>query len=115
MGRAVIVGRASQVILANHPKAIHGKVVAPFETRCARIMQARNIHQENVRKLVEQHDRLRKHYLRNYHRADWDDPLLYHLTINTGRMELEDTVDLVTRYATDRAMELQHGEVRLSR
>ena len=41
---------------------------------------------ENARKLIEQHDDWRDAYLRNAHGADWDDPLLYDLTINTGRV-----------------------------
>ena len=97
-GRTVIVGRASQVILAGHPEAVHLKVVAPFEVRCERLMQLRNLDQENAQALVEQHDRWRKHYLRNYHHVDWDDPLLYHLTLNTDRMDPEEAVDLVVDY-----------------
>ncbi|MDP6496117.1 MAG: hypothetical protein QGI09_12105, partial [Dehalococcoidia bacterium] len=48
---------------------------------------------------VEQHDSWRKLYLHDYHKADWDDPLLYHLTINTGRTGIEEAVDLIVRYA----------------
>jgi len=59
--------------------------------------------QENAQKLAEQHDRWRQLYLRNYYDVDWDDPLLYHLTINTGKMELEDAVDLVVRYVVRRS------------
>ena len=35
----------------------------------------------------------RHSYLHNFHRADWNDPLLYDLTINTGRMDREDAVN----------------------
>ena len=97
-GRAVIVGRASQVILANHPEALHVKVVAPFKTRCECLMAVRDVDLDNARELMEQHDRWRNLYLRNYYDAHWDDPLLYHLTINTGKMEIEDAVDLIVQY-----------------
>ena len=97
-GKAVIVGRASQIILADHSGACHVKIVAPFETRCERLAASRNLDPENAQKLVEQHDNWRHAYLRNYHHADWDDPLLYHLTINTGRVRQEDAVDLIVRY-----------------
>ena len=97
-GNVVLVGRASQTILANHKDAFHVKIVAPFEIRCERIMQLRAMDQENAVELVEQHDRWRKLYLRNFHGVDWDDPLLYHLTINTGRMDEDAAVDLIDRY-----------------
>jgi cytidylate kinase len=94
-GKAVIVGRAGQVILAGHPRALHVKIVAPFELRCQRLMQAQNVNLESARKLVEQNDQWRKAYLRNYHGTDWDNPLLYHLTINTGKMAWKDAVEVI--------------------
>jgi cytidylate kinase len=101
-GKAVIVGRASQVILSGHAEAFHVKVVAPLADRCRRLMEARGVNEASARQLAEQHDRWRQLYLRNYYDVDWDDPLLYHLTINTGRMEIEDAVDLVVRHVVRR-------------
>jgi len=98
-GRVVIVGRASQVILKDHPGACHIKIVAPAELRCARVQQARGLDAAAARRLVEQHDQWRQDYLRNYHHANWDDPLLYDLTINTGRVSPEEAVDLIADYA----------------
>ena len=97
-GRAVVVGRASQVILALNPRALHLKIIAPFDLRCERVREAQDVTAEQARELVEQHDRWRKLYLRNHHDADWDDLLLYHLTINTGKVDPKDAVDLIVRY-----------------
>ena len=94
-GKAVIVGRAGQLILAELPGAFHCRVVAPFQLRCERLAQVRQMDLESATRLVEQHDRWRKQYLENYYSADWDNPLLYHLTINTGKMDLEATVELI--------------------
>ncbi len=95
----MVVGRASQVILAQNPRALHVKIIAPFDLRCERIRQGREVTAEQAEELVQQHDRWRKQYLRNHHDADWDDLLLYHLTINTGKVDAEDAVDLIVRYA----------------
>ncbi|NKB66267.1 MAG: hypothetical protein GKR89_04330 [Candidatus Latescibacteria bacterium] len=94
-GRAVIVGRASQIILSQHPQALHIKIVSPFEERCQTLMEARQVDEEQAAKLVEQHDRWRQLYLENHHQADWDDPLLYHLTINTGKIDRQAAVDSI--------------------
>ncbi|MBM3277446.1 MAG: cytidylate kinase-like family protein [Candidatus Handelsmanbacteria bacterium] len=94
-GKTVVVGRASQLILAELPGAFHCRVVAPFKLRCERLAQARQMDLESAARLVEQHDRWRKQYLENYYSADWDDPLLYHLTINTGKVEPEAAVELI--------------------
>ena len=98
-GKAVVVGRASQVILAQNPQAVHVKIIAPFDLRCERVREGREVTAEQAEELVQQHDRWRKQYLRNHHDADWDDLLLYHLTINTGKVDTEDAVDLIVRYA----------------
>ena len=99
-GRAVVVGRASQVILAQNPSAMHIKVIAPLDFRCAKVQEAQGVTAEQALELVEQHDRWRQLYLRNYHDADWDDLLLYHLTINTGKVDPDDAVDLIVRYVS---------------
>ncbi len=96
-GKVVVVGRASQMILADLPGAFHCRVVAPFKLRCERLAQARQMDLESAAGLVEQHDRWRKQYLENYYSADWDDPLLYHLTINTGKVTPEEAVELIAR------------------
>lgn len=102
-GRAVVVGRASQVILGKNPSAFHVKIIAPFELRCERIKQAQGVSDEQAVELVEQHDRWRQLYLRNFHDADWDDLLLYHLTINTGRVDPDDAVDMIVNHISRKA------------
>ncbi len=59
------------------------------------LAQARQMDLESASRLVEQHDRWRKQYLENYYSADWDDPLLYHLTLNTGKVRPEAAVELI--------------------
>lgn len=97
-GNAVIVGRASQVILKNYASAFHIKVIAPFEARCERVMQAQDVDGETAKHLVQQHDRWRQLYLKNHFDADWDNLLLYHLTINTGKMSIDEAADLVVHH-----------------
>ena len=99
-GNAVIVGRASQVILANRDDAVHLRILAPSDIRCARVMQAMDVDEDTALELVQQHDRWRELYLKNYHKADWNELLLYHFSINTGRVDVDAAVDLVAHYAT---------------
>jgi cytidylate kinase len=40
-------------------------------------------------------DRARFDYLRRYHDADWLDPTLYHLVINTGWISVPAAVELI--------------------
>ena len=100
-GKVVIVGRASQVVLAGHRNVCHVKIVAPIEERVEAVIEHRDVGREQAHKLVEQHDQWRQSYLRNFHDADWNDPLLYDLTINTGKMAPEAAVDLLVNHAVN--------------
>ncbi len=100
-GKAVLVGRASQIILADHPDACHIKIVAPLEMRVKEVIQHRDVSTEQAQKLVEQHDQWRQNYLRNFHQVDWDDPLLYDLTINTEKVDPEAAVKLLVNLVRD--------------
>ena len=100
-GKVVIVGRASQVVLAGHRNVCHVKIVAPIEERVECVIEHRDVDREQAHKLVEQHDQWRQSYLRNFHNADWNNPLLYDLTINTGKMAPEAAVDLLVNHAVN--------------
>lgn len=38
-------------------------------------------------------------YLKHFHRVDWGDPLLYHLTLNTGALTETEVVQLILQAA----------------
>ena len=86
-GDVVIIGRAGQVILRDHPDTLHIKVIAPQELRATRIAQQQDIHIEAARAQVQASDRTRKHHLCYYYHVRWDDPQLYDLIVNTARLE----------------------------
>ena len=97
-GRAVIVGRASQIILGGRPDIRHIKIIAPREQRIESIANNRSIGLDAARKIVEQHDSWRQAYLRNAHGVDWEDPLLYDLTINMANINIGESVDIIVNH-----------------
>ena len=40
-------------------------------------------------------DRAATDYLRTYYNADWDDPTLYHLQLNTGLWDIESAAQII--------------------
>ncbi|MCB2178599.1 cytidylate kinase-like family protein [bacterium] len=85
----VIVGRAGQIILQNHPRVFHLRVIAPLETRIQRIVDAHGITRQGAAAQILDSDRYRADYLERFYHINWDDPVNYHLIINTGFMDLE--------------------------
>jgi cytidylate kinase len=94
-GDVIIVGRAGQAILRDHLKALHLRVIAPQATRIGRIVAAHGTSPKAARAQVEDSDRYRKNYLQRFYGVEWEDPSLYHLVINTGRVDLETAAELV--------------------
>jgi cytidylate kinase len=111
-GDFIIIGRAGQVILRNHPQVLHVKVIAPSALRANRIAQLQDISLEAAKAQIETSDRNRKNYLQRYFHVRWDDPEIYDLIVNTDRLEPEQAACLIcqaltqcihrTPYAADR-------------
>jgi cytidylate kinase len=94
-GNVVIVGRAGQVVLAGDPGTFRVRIFAPAILRAERIAKRLNITQECALAQVETSDRFRSNYLKRFYHVRWDNPELYHLTINTGRMQAIDVAKLI--------------------
>ncbi len=85
-GNVVLIGRAGQRILANYPGALHVRLIAPLDLRVQRVAKTQNISIESAHAQIEASDQHRRQYLKRYYQADWEDPSLYDLVINTGRI-----------------------------
>jgi hypothetical protein len=94
-GNVLVVGRGGQVLLRKYPCALHVQIVAPLKDRGKTIMAREELQWRAAQSQVRASDRARFDYLRRYHGADWLDPTLYHLVLNTGRIPLGTAVDLV--------------------
>ena len=89
------MGRGGQVLLGNHHRALHVQIVASMGYRIEVAMTRYGISKRDAQNRVRASDRARFDYMRRYHDADWLDPTLYHLTINTGRVSVQTAVDLI--------------------
>ena len=94
-GEVIIVGRGSQVLLKDHPAALHVQIVAPFWHRVKTIMEREGLERRATVSRVRTSDRARADYLRRYHSVRWLDPHLYDLVINTAKVAVEVAVGLI--------------------
>ncbi|MFN8374649.1 MAG: cytidylate kinase-like family protein [Anaerolineae bacterium] len=94
-GNVVIVGRGGQVVLKDKPDTFHVRVEAPPETRLARLEKIENLTPQVARRLMDERDKAGAQYMERHFRARWDDPMLYHLVINTGKMDTERAARLI--------------------
>jgi cytidylate kinase len=94
-GRVIIVGRGSQVLLKDHPAALHVQIIAPFWHRVKTIMEREGLERRAALSRVRTSDRARADYLRRYHGVNWLDPQLYDLVINTAKVPVEVAIRLI--------------------
>jgi cytidylate kinase len=94
-GRAVIIGRASQIYLANRRDVLHVFIEASLQKRIAYVALRENLNAAAARARVLLKDGDRSRYFRTVLHRDPDDPMLYDLVINTGVLSLELAVDLI--------------------
>lgn len=95
----LVLGQAGAVLLQGYPRACHVQLVAPLEERYRRIARRENISLAAARRKVRTSDDARATFLARYYDARWQDPLLYHLVINTGQISMEGAVSLIVHGA----------------
>jgi cytidylate kinase len=93
----VIVGHGGQCLFRDRPGTLHLRLVAPIADRVARVCRRLGCNHKMAAAQVRQADEDRNAYIRRYHEAEWRDPLLYDLEINTGRVDIGLAADLVAR------------------
>jgi cytidylate kinase len=101
-GEVVIVGRGGQMVLRDCPDVLHVRVVAPLEARVAQLRRERKVSTESARACLEASDKARARYLQRSYRVRVEDSALYHLTINTGLLDLSQAVKLIIQALQER-------------
>jgi cytidylate kinase len=88
-GRVVLVGRAAPAVLAREGAALHVRLVAPRDYRIDVAARRLGLPSEEAARLLDETDRMRARYHREYYGRDWTDPVNYHMVLNTGALGLE--------------------------
>jgi cytidylate kinase len=98
-GNVVILGRGAHVIMQGDSRIFRVHLVADLEVRIARIAEQYNLKgkagQQEARRMVINSDYARTAYHNYLFEADWNDPLLQDLVINTTGLAIEQAADTV--------------------
>ena len=100
-GNVVIIGRGGNMILADTPGVIRVGVVAPMEVRVRTLIQREHLAAEEALTQAREMERARMAFFRKFFKVDPNDPSLYHLMINTGKMSIKTAADIVVRAVQD--------------
>jgi cytidylate kinase len=106
-GEVVILGRGSQMLLADMPHALHVLCVAPRKLRAHRLAERDEIGMEDALHRTVESDRARCAFYKKFWHVEVEDPKLYDLTIDTGRLSYEIATQLIVAGARAKTAEPQ--------
>ena len=99
MGRVIMVGRGAEVITQLLPYVLHVRLVAPLSERIAHAEEFYGLSPNEATMKISEEDHARRRYLRRYFDADCDNPLLYHLVINTAKTGFAGAAEIIVEAA----------------
>ncbi|MCK9228392.1 MAG: cytidylate kinase-like family protein [Syntrophorhabdaceae bacterium] len=95
IGNCILVGRGGNLVTKDMPNVFHVRLVGSFEKRVEQAMKAFNYDQKTAAKYVQKKDHGRKRYVKDNFDADIEDPLLYHIVINTDLVTYEEAARII--------------------
>lgn len=87
LGNAIIIGRGANMVTSSLEHVFHVRLVGSAERRLERMADRFKLSRKAAAKTVAQEDRGRARYLKRHYDADVNDPLLYHLVVNTDHLD----------------------------
>lgn len=89
LGNVILIGRAANIITSELGTVFHVRLVGSMEKRIEYTQQSKQLDKSAALAFIRAEDRGRRRYLKEYFHKDIDDPLLYHVVINTDLVGYE--------------------------
>ena len=101
-GRAVLVGRGAQALLARRPNALHVYLVGPNARRIEMAVEHLGVARADVERVLEDTDRDRDRYVRAHYGRSRQDATHYDMVLNTQRLGFRGAGEVVVAEARRR-------------
>jgi cytidylate kinase len=101
-GPAVLVGRGAQCMLAARTDALHVYCYAPVEELVRYAVEVLDVPFHEASRRVADVNHQREQYVKLHFQRDWRDLANYDLCVNTARLGLDGSAELVTQLARER-------------
>lgn len=94
-GNVIIVGRAANVVTAKLKNTFHIRLIASFDARIHHVQEVYNLSRKEAIEFTRKEDLARQNYLKKYYNKDINDPLLYHMIINTDNLPYKKAAKMI--------------------
>ncbi len=102
-GDVVIIGRGANRILSDFPGVLHVAMLAPLEMRIDNIMAREHYTRPEAAKFVAELEEARIAFFRKFFKVHPNDPELYHLILNAGKIRHETAAQMIVHAVEDLA------------
>ncbi|QTA86239.1 AAA family ATPase [Desulfonema magnum] len=100
-GDCVIIGRGGQYILKDYEDVWHVLLIADLDHRVKFMEEHYELSSRQAALIVDKHGKRRKNLYRYFHKEDYDQPYLYHIVLNMGRLTIEKAANQVCKLTED--------------
>jgi hypothetical protein len=101
LGSGVILGRGSVVVLREDPRALRVRLDGPPDRRVSQAMRLdSSLDRDSAERALRQFDRTHAAYLQQFYAVNIRDSRLYHLVLDSTRLELDACVEIIARAAS---------------
>jgi cytidylate kinase len=80
---------------------LHVRLVASKEFRIRVAIERRGVDPAQAVRVVEETDRSRRRFHKEFYGRDWDDPTNYHMVLNTERLGFEGAAGVIAERARE--------------
>lgn len=94
----IVVGRCAERVLREFDGLVSVFVLGDKQVKLARIMELHNLPKEEAETLITKTDRKRKAYHNYYSQHKWGDSRNYEFSINSSKLGIEATTDVIEDY-----------------
>ena len=105
-GNVVIIGRAANIVTANLKNTFHVRLIGSFENRVKHVQEIHNLNRNEAIEFTKNEDNAKQDYFKKYYNKEIEDPLLYHMIINTDNISYEMTARIIGRAVIDNFPEM---------
>lgn len=101
----VVIGRCADWVLRDNPGLVRVFILGDRDAKIQRTAEREGISREKAKFRMEQADKRRKYYHNTHCEDKWGDSRSYDITVNSSRLGLDGTTELLIKY-----IELKNAE-----
>lgn len=98
----VIVGRCAETVLRDYDNLITIFVIGDSDAKLARVMDKYHLEEKEAANKISRHDRKRKWYHNHHSFGKWGDSRYYDICINSSKLGVEKTAQILENYIRER-------------